>query len=304
MGAVWDCDNSDYTIRMIEQGNPHTDTNSEPTAGRYEDDLFCPDCRYSLRGLTARNCPECGLDLGFVESAESVIPWQRRGELGAFKAYWLTVWDMMFRWKTVRKALYQPIDERSATLFRGITLAIATATIWAMLCMVGTGDIRIREDETFGSFALEGLRWPTVISFFIAIPIGLFISTGFVCYTHDLKEYSEVRRCRVVGLSQYSCAPLAGFPLMVIPNLIGVFTYNQSPLIGTILMSAAFWAIYLLWLFMIATNRIRKWLMPKWRKRWWYEIIWTLPMLFVVLGPVVGIPLAALLIHVILDTLC
>jgi hypothetical protein len=118
-----------YNRRMVEQGNAQSDARSGPTPGRYDDDLRCPDCTYPLRGLTATNCPECGLDLGFIESEQSAIPWQHRRELGFAKAYLLTIWTMMFRWRIARKALYQPIDERAAGLFRGVTLALG-ATVW------------------------------------------------------------------------------------------------------------------------------------------------------------------------------
>ena len=31
-------------------------------------EYHCPDCGYSLRGLTSDRCPECGLVLDFIDA--------------------------------------------------------------------------------------------------------------------------------------------------------------------------------------------------------------------------------------------
>jgi len=69
------------------------------TQSPYADDLYCPECGYSLRGLTSDRCPECGLRLDFIESAVSLIPWERRRELGRIRAYWQTVLMVLTRTK-------------------------------------------------------------------------------------------------------------------------------------------------------------------------------------------------------------
>lgn len=289
---------------MQELATTNGELPAAPTPGRYDDDLRCPDCDYALRGLTALNCPECGMDLGFVESEQSVIPWQRRRELGAVKAYWLTVWIMMFRWKIARQALYQPIDDRDASLFRGITIAIATASIWAMLWTVGAADIRGETNESLGEFALGLLRWPTIASIFIAIPIGLFLSTGMIGYAYDSKRHPEKRRMRIAALCQYFCASLACVPLTVIPNLIGASIHTQSQTAGTLILSISFSFVFLLWLsVLVQADRIRKWAIPGRWTRQWHDLLAVFPALFTLFGPLIGIPSAVLLIQIIIDTL-
>ena len=60
-------------------------------------DLYCPDCGYSLRGLTADRCPECGLRLDFIDSASSAIAWVDGRQRGRFRGYVLTVFAVISR---------------------------------------------------------------------------------------------------------------------------------------------------------------------------------------------------------------
>jgi hypothetical protein len=70
---------------------------SEPAlAGDASIDRFCVGCGYNLRGLISDRCPECGLKLD--EAAAAPIPWEGRRHLGAFRAFWRTVMQAMFRW--------------------------------------------------------------------------------------------------------------------------------------------------------------------------------------------------------------
>jgi len=68
-----------------------TDAAPTITAGAYADDLNCPKCGYSLRGLTSERCPECGMSLAEVNALGSAIPWVHRRSIGTWRAYWRTV---------------------------------------------------------------------------------------------------------------------------------------------------------------------------------------------------------------------
>jgi len=59
---------------------------SAPTGSAYADDLFCPECGYSLRGLTSDRCPECGLALGQIRALGTTIPWAHRRAIGSWRA--------------------------------------------------------------------------------------------------------------------------------------------------------------------------------------------------------------------------
>ncbi len=80
-------------------------------------DIYCQKCGYNLRGLTAERCPECGRSLEGLRSPVSLIPWVHRREIGRLRAYWKTVWLVMFRqgqfcWEIARSVQHGALDRR------------------------------------------------------------------------------------------------------------------------------------------------------------------------------------------------
>ncbi len=82
-------------------------------------DLFCQDCGYNLRGLTGARCPECGHSLETIRALESQIPWVYRKEQGWFRAYWRTVWLVMFRQRRFCEEMARPVSFDDAQRFVG-----------------------------------------------------------------------------------------------------------------------------------------------------------------------------------------
>lgn len=68
----------------------------------------CPECEYSLRGLTGARCPECGepfptTQRTFRRWALRRIPWDRRHRSSLLRAYFTTVFLIVFcPWKAAR----------------------------------------------------------------------------------------------------------------------------------------------------------------------------------------------------------
>src|SRR3982751_1128730 len=61
---------------------------AEPVSRRARDvDSFCEACGYTLRGQTARRCPECGRPFSAGTAGCSRIPWEHRHRLGPVRAY-------------------------------------------------------------------------------------------------------------------------------------------------------------------------------------------------------------------------
>ncbi len=76
---------------------PAADDGPARSAQEIEGDLYCPKCGYNLRGLTSDRCPECGYDICVIRERKSQIPWVYRDQEGSFRAYWKTVWLVMFK---------------------------------------------------------------------------------------------------------------------------------------------------------------------------------------------------------------
>ncbi len=95
------------------------------TGNSIAQDIFCQDCGYNLRGLTGDRCPECGRSLEGLRSNVSKIPWVRRKEIGRFRAYWKTVWFVMFRQRQFCDEMARLVNYRDSQYFRWLTVLFA-----------------------------------------------------------------------------------------------------------------------------------------------------------------------------------
>jgi len=180
---------------------------SETTRSAYADDLFCPECGYSLRGLTSDRCPECGLLLDFIESEVSLIPWERRREIGRTRAYWQTVVLTMLRSKFLCRAAYRPVNYRDAQLFRWITLLHVFVPLVLVLPLwraTSPGTLEDVVDEV--GYWVAGLVCVCVL-------LGLVALTGLPSYFFHPTYMSVESQNRAVALSYYGCSSLALTPL-------------------------------------------------------------------------------------------
>jgi len=183
---------------------------SDPTT--IDADLFCPQCGYNLRGLTVDRCPECGKQFDLANLMVSRIPWPQRGEIGAFRAYWRTVWLVTSRTSRFCDELIHPAPYKDAQRFRWITilhayLAVLAATIaiyvypslWyprSDLLKQGYGEI-----------------WPVVV-FDGALLLVLAAITGVPSYFLQSRTVPVEQENRAIAMSYYASAPLAWIPLM------------------------------------------------------------------------------------------
>jgi hypothetical protein len=212
---------------------------SETTRSAYADDLFCPECGYSLRGLTSDRCPECGLKLDFIESDVSLIPWERRREIGRMRAYWQTVVLAMFRNKVLCRAAYRPVNYRDAQLFRWVTLLhvfVPLVLVLPLWRVTSPGTLEDVVDEVGYWFA--GLVC-------ICVLLGLAALTGLPSYFFHPRYLSTELQNRAVALSYYGCSSLALTPLPFVALCTAMLAARIDDQLAALLGLAAFFILIL-----------------------------------------------------------
>lgn len=112
----------------------------------------CPQCGYSLCGLTSANCPECGHDVDQYLRGESKIPWLRVRGWRHWGAFWATAFLLTFRGpRLLRFDLFRETDYRHTRAFAWL----AALHAWAALVLLGlyvvlaAGKSPLRELEKF-----------------------------------------------------------------------------------------------------------------------------------------------------------
>ena len=228
---------------MYAIGQPMEETYGT-TRPAYADDLYCPECGYSLRGLTSNRCPECGLILDFIESATTLIPWERRREIGRLRAYWQTVFQVMFRNKVFCRAAYRSVSHRDAQRFRWVTILHVFVPL--LLSLLGW---LVFSAATLANTADEmGGGWFIVVCG-LGVLLALIAVTGLPSYFFHPRFLTIDRQNRAVALSYYGCAALACTPaallLMWVTIAIGE-TQHDLDLVLYLLTEFAFIAVCLL----------------------------------------------------------
>ena len=186
-----------------------TQKHAAPDAGErlaYADDLYCPECGYSLRGLTSDRCPECGLLLDFIESETSLIPWERRREIGGRRAYWQTLALVIFRKKLFCRAVYRPVSYADAQRFRWVSILHAYVPMLLALAVVHAAhpDMLPRAADETG--------WWFVIFVCVCVLLALLTITGVPSYFFHPRHLSTEQQNRAVAISYYGCAELSLTP--------------------------------------------------------------------------------------------
>lgn len=178
-------------------------------------DLFCQWCGYNLRALTSDRCPECGRSLETVRSSIPLIPWVHRRRIGRFRAYWKTVWLVMFRQQLFCDEMARPVDYKDAQRFRWVTILHAYVPI--LLATVGL--YLITSSPLFRARPYDGgasefynaafaAVWPVGIVH-LCILLFLVVATGVASYFFHPRGLSTELQNRAIALSYYASGALA-----------------------------------------------------------------------------------------------
>lgn len=171
--------------------------------------LLCPECFYDLRGGHWQRCPECGLDLSFIESGTSQIPWCDPGR-NRFAAFWATVMLAMLRPRLLLREAYRPVSYARAQGFRWVCVLLAFLGV-----LGAAGVVQVYEPAIGEQIVANTDPWFVVV---VAgsVLLALVFNSGVHTYLFHPKRLPVRQQNRAVALSYYACAPLALVPLVCV----------------------------------------------------------------------------------------
>jgi hypothetical protein len=132
-----------------------------------------------------------------------------RKEIGRLRAYWKTVWFVMFRQAAFCEEMARPVSYRDSQTFRWMTI------LYAYIPLLVAGWYALdRSDAVWllGRDALFGYVFKKICQLVIilaALPMFLTVATGMPGHFFHPRSLPVEVQGRAVTLSYYACAPLA-----------------------------------------------------------------------------------------------
>gem|GEM_PF-503192 len=183
-------------------------------------DIFCQTCGYNLRGLVSNRCPECGSSFEHIRGGDPEIPWMYRKRLGWFRAYWKTVFFVMFRQKRFADEMARPVSFKESQSFRWVTVLMAFVPTTILLIV---GLVVLRAVDFSGS---SGVSPASTLGLMVGGVVALFLVfaaiTGVPSYFYHPKSVSILQQNRAIALSYYACGPLSLLAIPIFVHLVGL----------------------------------------------------------------------------------
>jgi len=175
-----------------------------------------------------------------------LIPWERRGQLGALRAYWRTVFHVISRKGRLDDYMGAPVCINSAKRFRNITTwhALLAGFVAGLLVIIpseageGTARLGVRVDPVASLVPLLGIAIGLACALLI-----LYATTEAVAWFFCPRDFDTERQDRAIALSYYTCAPLA---LTVVAPLVGGILLLTAPARYMAAVLAGLGGVYLL----------------------------------------------------------
>ncbi len=214
------------------------------------EELFCPQCGYSLRGIQSERCPECGHVLNWERITQSQIPWVHRKQIGRWRAYWRTLKLTMLDSRAISDEVQRAVKLEDALKFRRMTvrlvfvpLAIAIAGLYAWgLWTSSELSFRAWDRDEPGWVKLAAVMdWAMLPVSLAALYLMLLTLTGVQSYFFHPRSIPVVRQNRAVALSYYGCGAVAWLPVSLgafalVIGLTAAGTLRRMPLVVTALV--------------------------------------------------------------------
>jgi len=224
-------------------------------------DLFCVNCGYNQRGISADRCPECGYLYVHAPPSPTRLPWRHRRHLGRLKAYWRTTAMVMFRHELFCQQIEDRITLREARQFWLFSMLQAWLPLLAAVLTLYWYPPTGNSSENLEDFYDQFFVWryvPIDLIWFVLLGALTFLitATGIsVDFCHPRAMPIQQQR-QAVALTYFASAPLALMPLVVVPLLLARVLFRLPPLDALAKFLGALIAVLMLGLWYVCTVRI------------------------------------------------
>ena len=195
-------------------------------------DIYCPVCGYNLYGAPGDKCPECGHCLANLRSPICQIPWERRKELGRFRAYWRTVWMVTFRNTPFCEEYAKSVRVCDARVFKCVSILhvyipLLLATVVLSSELAAQPPLTDPFQDMFPPGMLKPLPplvsqacievWPVVV-LDVCLLLFLAAATSAPSYFFHPRSVAPQQQNSGAAMSYYACGPLAFAPLVPVAH--------------------------------------------------------------------------------------
>jgi hypothetical protein len=179
-----------------------------------EYDVFCEGCGYSLVGIVADRCPECGRTYDPNDLPFARVPWLHRRRIGRWRAYWATVRMILFHPRRFAHELCRPvrISAADARLFRRVTLRIALLSMLATVL----GVVGMVEAQSISQLSIEEAIAPVLMLTFFTLAFAVFLALATDMPLFIWKGLPSRPPNELAPVHHYAAAPLALTPLVAV----------------------------------------------------------------------------------------
>jgi hypothetical protein len=179
-----------------------------------EYDVFCEGCGYSLVGIVADRCPECGGTYDPAELPFARVPWLHRVRIGRWRAYWGTVWMILRHPRRFALELCRPvrISAADARLFRQVTLRLT----WVCAVLSFLPVIILSQGWRLSDVSVERLIEPAIVTVIFCAAFAVFLMLATDMPLFIWKGLPSRPPGELAPIHHYASAPLALSPLLAV----------------------------------------------------------------------------------------